>query len=93
MNSATSRSQAGEKPHPSNKPRLVHGQNNSRERLDKKARYVLIVDDQPTGRKILEQIVHTIDRTLRVISFADPREALAQSKQEVPCLTKVRVEK
>ncbi|MES9869332.1 MAG: HD domain-containing phosphohydrolase [Sedimenticola sp.] len=66
------------------KPRLV--QDNGPNLLDKKSRYVLIVDDQSTGRRILEQIVRTIDKGLRLASFADPREALEKSRQEVPDL-------
>ncbi len=37
---------------------------------------VLIVDDQFTGRKILEELIHSIDPHLAVESFADPYEAL-----------------
>ncbi|MES9965370.1 MAG: HD domain-containing phosphohydrolase [Candidatus Sedimenticola sp. 20ELBAFRAG] len=86
MTSATTTPQTGETQIAGMKPRLVHGAKNSRSQLDKKARYVLIVDDQTTGRRILEQIIHTIDPKLRIVSFADPREALVQSREETPDL-------
>ena len=47
---------------------------------------VLIVDDQFTGRKILEELVHTIDRDLSVESFADPYEALERATAHIPDL-------
>lgn len=40
---------------------------------------VLIVDDQSTGRAILEQVVVSIDRNVQVVPFESPLEALAWS--------------
>ena len=37
---------------------------------------VIIVDDQLTGRKIMEELVRSIDASLEVETFADPYEAL-----------------
>jgi two-component system response regulator RpfG len=47
---------------------------------------VQIVDDQFTGRKILEELVMTIDPRVRVSSFADPVVALAQARMFPPHL-------
>jgi two-component system, response regulator RpfG len=42
----------------------------------KKNRHVLIIDDQSTGRAILEQIIQQIAENIVVIPFASPQEAL-----------------
>lgn len=47
---------------------------------------VFIVDDQFTGRKILHELVQSIDPQLTVRSFADPFEALRQAAQKAPDL-------
>lgn len=47
---------------------------------------VLIIDDQFTGRKILEQLVHSIDKKLQIKSFSDPFEALESAARQVPDL-------
>ncbi len=47
---------------------------------------VLIVDDLFTGRKILEELVRTIDPELNVRLCADPREALAWVREHTPDL-------
>jgi two-component system response regulator RpfG len=49
-------------------------------------RMVMIVDDQSTGRKILEELVHSIDRGLEVESYADPREAVERARERMPDL-------
>ncbi len=41
---------------------------------------VLIIDDQSTGRVILEEIMRSIDPNLRIQSFSDPRVALEWAK-------------
>jgi two-component system, response regulator RpfG len=41
---------------------------------------VVIIDDQSTGRVILEEIMRSIDPGLRIQSFADPRVALEWAK-------------
>jgi two-component system response regulator RpfG len=46
----------------------------------------MIVDDQFTGRKILEELVFSIDRNLTVETFADPVEALARAEACTPDL-------
>ena len=47
---------------------------------------VLIVDDQSTGRQILEQLVRSIDQDLSVESFEDPYLALERAAQQTPDL-------
>ena len=47
---------------------------------------VSIVDDQFTGRKILEELVRSIDSNLQVNSFSNPFEALQRVRQDVPDL-------
>jgi len=47
---------------------------------------VLIVDDQFTGRKILEGVIQSIDPALLVDSFADPYEALRHAGRQTPDL-------
>lgn len=47
---------------------------------------VLIVDDQFTGRKILEALVRSIDPTLRVESHVTPQAALDFVRQHTPDL-------
>ncbi len=47
---------------------------------------VLIVDDQSTGRKILERIIQDLSPHLRVDSFADPLAALQHIQTQTPDL-------
>ncbi|MDH3370310.1 MAG: response regulator, partial [Gammaproteobacteria bacterium] len=47
---------------------------------------ILIVDDQFTSRKILEQLVITLDDHLEVKSFADPLSALEWAGKHQPDL-------
>ena len=47
---------------------------------------VIVVDDQFTGRKILEELVYTIDPNLKVHSYADPLSALQRAAQAPPQL-------
>ncbi|PKY09933.1 two-component system response regulator [Acidithiobacillus marinus] len=47
---------------------------------------ILIVDDQSTGRKILEKIIQDVSPHLCVDCFADPREALDSIQQYIPDL-------
>ncbi len=86
MISASSILRLGERRRGSWKPQLIHWQGNSLKQDTDKSHYVLILDDQSTGRKILEEIIHTIDMELEVASFADPREALEQVRQNSPDL-------
>ena len=79
-------SRLGEERLAGNKPQLIHGQGKGHSQKAYRPRYVLIVDDQATGRRILEEIIHTIDRNLHVESFASPRDALAQAGTLVPDL-------
>ena len=46
----------------------------------------IIVDDQMTGRKILEELVRSIDGQVEVETFADPLAALARIAERVPDL-------
>ena len=48
--------------------------------------HVMIVDDQPTARKILEEIVGSLDEKVVVHCFADPREALSWATSHAPDL-------
>ena len=47
---------------------------------------VMIVDDQPTARKILEEIVDSLGSKTEVHCFADPREALTWANSHAPDL-------
>ena len=47
---------------------------------------IVIVDDQSTGRKILEKIMQELSPHLRVDSFASPLEALATLENQPPDL-------
>ena len=47
---------------------------------------VIVVDDQFTGRKILEELVYSIDANLKVRSFAEPLSALQRAAQNAPQL-------
>ena len=47
---------------------------------------VFIIDDQSTGRRILEELVRTIDASIRVQSFSDPIEALDRAAKNPPHL-------
>lgn len=57
-----------------------------RERTPRHAGWVLVLDDQFTGRKILEQLIHGIDRSLAVESFDDPLQALERAARGAPDL-------
>lgn len=47
---------------------------------------IVIVDDQVTGRKILEQIVRDTCADADVVSFGDPYEALSRIRSDAPDL-------
>ncbi len=70
--------------------RLVQASGFSDERrmLEKRRRnpLVIIVDDQLTGRKILEELIRTIDTRLEVETFSDPFEALDRISDRTPDL-------
>jgi len=68
------------------KPQLIHLQGGEVKQNAEKPHYVLILDDQSTGRKILEEIIHTIDERIKVFSFADPYQALDQVHLNTPDL-------
>ena len=68
------------------KPQLIHLQGDEVKQNAEKPHYVLILDDQSTGRKILEEIIHTIDEKIKVFSCADPYEALDQVRLNTPDL-------
>lgn len=46
----------------------------------------VVVDDQAAGRKILEQLLRSIDESVRVRAFEDPRAALESIRVETPDL-------
>ena len=48
--------------------------------------FVVVVDDQLTGRKILEELVRSIDGGIEVESFQGPGEALARIAERTPDL-------
>ncbi len=58
----------------------------TRRRSSPRAATVVIIDDQSTGRKILEKLVRTIERGLVVDSYAEPGAALERVKAETPDL-------
>ncbi len=60
--------------------RTAHGRDSQR------AATVVIIDDQSTGRKILKELVRTIERGLVVHSYAEPYAALEQVKAQPPDL-------
>src|SRR5688572_17555287 len=47
---------------------------------------VFIIDDQFTGRKILEELVRSVDSELAITSFADSYEALRYAGRQAPDL-------
>jgi CheY-like chemotaxis protein len=47
---------------------------------------IVIVDDQSTGRKILEKIIQELSPHLQVDSFANPLEAIASLPEQTPDL-------
>jgi two-component system response regulator RpfG len=65
---------------------LAPASEDGRERAGRPVAMVMIVDDQFTGRKILEELVYSIDRGLLAESFADPRDALARAAERTPDL-------
>ena len=58
----------------------------TRSRSSPRATKVVIIDDQSTGRKILEKLVRTIERGLVVDSYAEPGAALERVQVETPDL-------
>lgn len=48
--------------------------------------FVVIVDDQLTGRKILEELIRSIDPRIHVEGFSDPFEALERISKNTPDL-------
>lgn len=68
------------------RPTLIHGRSEDRSPRIERDSYILIVDDQSTGRRILEEIVRGIDDTLQIASFSDPRDALGHARGRVPDL-------
>ncbi len=79
-------SQLGEERLVGNGPRLISGEGGGRQRYQERSGYVLVLDDQATGRRILQEIIRTIDRSLQVESFADPNEALGMVRHRAPDL-------
>jgi two-component system response regulator RpfG len=53
---------------------------------DQRPAIVMIVDDQTTGRKILERLIYTINPHLTVEAFADPFAALEHAENKTPDL-------
>lgn len=86
MTSMIRTSGSGNKPHIARRPTLVHGVGNNRSFTDKTERYALVVDDQSTGRKILAEILLSIESDLNVVTCADPREALGYARTQAPDL-------
>src|SRR5690606_42019984 len=68
------------------RPSLIHGRSEDRSPRIERDSYILIVDDQTTGRRILEEIVRGVDDTLQVVSFSDPRDALGHARGRAPDL-------
>lgn len=57
-----------------------------RQSILKKKRHVLIIDDQTTGRTILQKVIQQIGDNLDVFTFGTPTEALAWIEQHDPDL-------
>ena len=47
---------------------------------------IMIIDDQPIGRKLLEKLVSTLEESAEINTFADPCEALDWAEQNSPDL-------
>jgi two-component system response regulator RpfG len=47
---------------------------------------VIIVDDQSTGRRILEQVIRGIDADIQIDTFSDPFKALSRVRSRAPDL-------
>lgn len=62
------------------------GSSGSRGRESQRTATVVIIDDQSTGRKILEELVRTIERNLIVETYAEPDEVLERARVEIPDL-------
>lgn len=62
------------------------GSSGSRERESQRTTRVVIIDDQSTGRKILEELVRTIERNLVVETYSEPNEVLERARVEIPDL-------
>jgi two-component system response regulator RpfG len=86
MISASRITRLGEKRLDGRKPQLIHWQGKGLKPESDNLGYVLVLDDQSTGRKILEEIIHTIDKGLKVASFADPHDALDMVRHQSPDL-------
>lgn len=86
MITASSITNLGDKSHNHRRPHLVHRRSDHPSRESEKSPYVLILDDQSTGRKILEEIIHTLDEKIQIASFSDPNEALQQIRHLSPDL-------
>ncbi len=86
MISASSISRLGGTRRESRKLHLVPQQGKGSLHGAEHPQYVLILDDQSTGRKILKEIIHTIDDTLEILSFADPYDAIEQVRRHPPDL-------
>jgi two-component system, response regulator RpfG len=58
----------------------------SREGLTDQGTSVVIIDDQSTGRRILERVIRSIDVNLQVDTFSDPFKALSRVRSQPPDL-------
>jgi len=68
------------------KPQLVFRKEDDLTNDNNKSHYVLVLDDQATSRRILEEIIHTIDKELRIASYSEPQKALEQIQKHPPSL-------
>lgn len=66
--------------------RSAHGNNVTSFHKEEGEQRVIIIDDQATGRAILESVVKKIANSISCQSFADPREALKACEQNPPDL-------
>jgi two-component system response regulator RpfG len=57
-----------------------------RQSILKKQKHVLIVDDQSTGRTILQRVIEQIGNNLEVVAFGSPTEALSWVDNHEPDL-------
>jgi len=67
-------------------PNVASYEDARRLNIQKKKRYVLIVDDESTGRTILEQIIQKISDSLHIVGMDNPIKALTWLESHHPDL-------
>jgi len=65
-------------------PVLAEEQDDTLSRSGDQHQHVVIIDDQATGRTILERVVQNISPNITQSSYADPYEALEACRKRPP---------